>query len=295
MTSIQKLQNKCIFIFDLEFIGQVQDISTCHIWEIAVYCIGSGRMFEAVVDPDPTLLVFEAPPIPELPHLTRKFLNEEKAQTFDIVLANLICWVQLQTNQLPVFISHNTFKADKPILELEAARHLMHIPLNWFFFDSLHFCRDYYKSDDGNFSLSGLNRQLFNCEIVEAHRARNDVVACTDILAKITENNWHLLGPIYGAYTTSLRTIRWIGKKAEALLIECNICSVENLLSLLKQNSTADYINHCMSSCDSIRKTMYNLLHPNLPKENINNIVNVLVTTVFLPYILHSKVKITQL
>jgi DNA polymerase III epsilon subunit-like protein len=289
MTSIQKIQNKCLFIFDLEFNGNIQDLPTCRIWEIAVWCKDTHQMFEAVIDPDPEQLVFAKPPIPEIPQLTRQFLVNENAQTFDAVLKKLVEWVRKQTQAIPIFISHNTHKADKPILELEAARYQTHLPLNWFFFDSLHFCRDYYKIDDGNFSVSGLNLHLFNCAIVSAHRARYDVEACTAILGKITCENWQLVGPVYSAYNTSLRTIRWIGQKAEQYLIERNICSVEILLNICKQNATADYLNHNMDSSASIYKTICVLLHPKLPKENIVKISNIISTRAFTPYITRCK------
>jgi DNA polymerase III epsilon subunit-like protein len=285
MTSIQSIQNKCLFIFDLEFNGNIQDLKTCRIWEIAVWCKDTNQMFEAVIDPDPKQSTFAEPPIPDIPQLTREFLLNENAETFNIVLKKLTEWVRKQTHQIPIFISHNTHRADKPILELEAARYQTHIPLNWFFFDSLHFCRDYYKSKDGNFSLSGLNVSLFNCTIASAHRARNDVKACTAILCEITGNNWQLFGPVYSAYTTSLRTIRWIGKKAEEVLIGRNILSVEHLLNICKRNATVDYTIHNMESSKSIFNTISILLHPKLPKENIANISNVISTQTFTPYL----------
>tara|TARA_B110000858_G_scaffold19175_1_gene19272 strand:- start:1030 stop:1905 length:876 start_codon:yes stop_codon:yes gene_type:complete len=284
MTLIQNFQNKSLFIFDLEFNGNIHNISTCKIWEIAVFCHDTGNMFECVVDPDPEQLVFPVPPIPEIPQLTREFLKNKNAQTFDIVLKKLTVWTRSQTDKIPIFISHNTHKADKPILELEAARYFTHIPLNWFFFDSLHFCRDYFKSEDGNFSLSGLYRQLFHCDIKQCHRARADVEACTAILNKITVGSLQLFGPVYSSYTTSLRSIRWVGKKAEQLLIERNICSVENLLDICKRNASIDYINHHMESLPSIHKTILNIFRNSLPSENINKIAEA-ISYHFVPYI----------
>ena len=292
MSSIQNFPNKSFFIFDLEFNGNIHDISTCKIWEIAVFSQDSGQMFEAVVDPDPNQKIFEVPPIPEIRQSTRQFLVNENAQTFDIVLQNLAVWVHSQTDKIPVFISHNTHKADKPILELEASRYSTHLPLNWFFFDSLHFCRDFSKSEDGNFSLSGLYRQLFNCDIVNVHRARADVEACTAILGKITGESWQLFGPVYSSYTTSLRSIRWIGKKAEQLLIGRNICSVENLLEICKQNATVDYINHHMESTTSIHKTISNILINTLPNENITKIAEA-ISTHFVPYLALQRTVLT--
>jgi DNA polymerase III epsilon subunit-like protein len=284
MSLIQTLRNKCLFIFDLEFNGNIQMLRTCKIWEIAVYCQDTGQMFEAVIDPDPEQFIFPVPPIPEIPQLTRQFLVNENAQTFDIVLKQMAAWVCEQTHKIPIFISHNTHKADKPILELEAARYSTHLPLNWFFFDSLHFCRDFHKSEDGNFSLSGLNRQLFNCDIIQCHRARADVEACTAILGKITGGSWQLFGPVYSSYTSSLRTIKWIGRKAEQLLIERNVCSVEKLLEICKQNATVNYIHGNIKSLDSIRLTISTIFGNTLPIENINNITEA-ISTHFVPYI----------
>ena len=52
---MEKIENyvhpKTLFVFDLEFIGDVRNLETCYIWEIAVYCTTTGQWFEAIVDP----------------------------------------------------------------------------------------------------------------------------------------------------------------------------------------------------------------------------------------------------
>ena len=40
-----------LFVFDLEFIGDVRELPTCRIWEIAVFCVSSNNWFEKVIDP----------------------------------------------------------------------------------------------------------------------------------------------------------------------------------------------------------------------------------------------------
>ena len=75
---------KSLFVFDLEFIGDVRKLNTCKIWEVAVFSLTSQQWFEAVIDPDPTLEEFPPPPIPEIPQLTREFLSVSFAQTWDI-------------------------------------------------------------------------------------------------------------------------------------------------------------------------------------------------------------------
>lgn len=274
MNRLENIPNQVdYFVFDLEFIGKIHNLNTCRIWEISVFSKSTNNWFTRVVDPDPLMAVFPAPPIPELPQLTRTFLTEAKAETWDVVLTALIAWVRTQTTKIPVFISHNTFKADKPILELESKRYNLLMPLHWFFFDSLHFCRDVMTSTSGNFSLGGLHQELFQRPIESAHRAKYDVIACTNIIATITNKTWSLHGPIYSTYTTSLRSIRWVGKKAETVFSKQNIHSVEMLLFVLKRNALTDYTRQSLTAPQSIEKTIRHLLYLELPADNIQNIV----------------------
>ena len=273
MNRIENIHGKsAYFVFDLEFIGNIQQLTTCKIWEISVFSQSTGQWFTKIVDPAPNTNTFPAPPIPSLPHITRDFLKQHQAQTWDVVLEQLAAWITTQTHCIPVFISHNTFKADKPILELESRRYNCLLPLHWFFFDSLHFCRDVIHSPTGNYSLSGLYQQLFRSSIVNAHRAQYDVVACTAILNSITNDSWRFNGPIYSSYTTSLRTIKWVGKKAEQVLMGASISSVEMLLSLAQNNALNDHLYHRLDSSQSIRKTVQHLMGDQLPVANVKNI-----------------------
>lgn len=260
---------RCLFIFDLEFIGDVRKLNSCYIWEIAVFCVQTQQWFERVIDPSPDLKTFPPPPIPEIPQLTRAFLNENNAITWDNVMPNLVAWVEEQRKgALPVFVSHNTFRADKPIMELEGRRYSMHMPLNWYFFDSLHFARRVIRNTNGNYSLNGLHEQIFGSKIKNAHRARYDVVACTNILQHLTNNTWTLQGPMYPVYSTALRTIRWIGQKAEQLLFEANIRSVEELYLLV--------MSHARKSNTTLELTAFNtlelIMQNRLPRDNVKNI-----------------------
>lgn len=261
---------KTFFVFDLEFIGDVRQLSTCKIWEIAIYCVGSQQWFEEVIDPDPALAVFPPPPIPEIPQLTREFLNQAQADTWDNVFQRLVNWVVLQSRgTMPVFISHNTFRADKPILELECRRYGIHMPLTWYFFDSLHFSRRVIRNTNGNYSLSGLHEQIFGQPIQNAHRARADVIACISILQHLTKNTWDIQGPIYPTYSTALRTIRWIGQKAEEILFEANVKSVEELYIQLLADARKTYQQTLF---ETTILTLTRLIGNNLPPDNIRNI-----------------------
>lgn len=271
------------FIFDLEFIGDVRNLNTCKIWEIAVYSNKRGTWFQAVVDPDPEIKNFPPPPIPELPQLTRAFLNENHAQIWANVFPALKNWVSMMCheNEIPVFISHNTFRADKPILEFECQRSLQKIPYNWYFFDSLHYSRFMIRQTSGNYSLTGLYTSLFKETFPNAHRAEADVRACHRILNHLSSSTWALTGPMYPAYSTSLRSIRWVGRRAEMLLIAANIRSLEELLLLLQKNTRIDFITQNIDEQTSIRKTICNLFtsadyQTKLPIDNIENIITTL-------------------
>ena len=278
MQRIEKFKNRTrLFIFDLEFIGDVQNLRTCYIWEIAVYSVSRDSWFSKVVDPDKKMDVFPKPPIPEIPHLKREFLEQEKAITWDHVFTELCEWVsqEMMLGVIPVFISHNTFRADKPIMELECERYTLRMPSNWYFFDSLHYSRDVIKNS-GNYSLSGLHENMFNEPIQNVHRARSDVTACVRILSCLTKSSWDLHGPIYPTYSTSLRSIRWVGRKTENLLVAVGIDSTEALFMALQQNIHRNYIQQGMDEHTSIETTLTSILST-LPLENIQNITKVLM------------------
>lgn len=268
---------KTFFLFDLEFIGDVRQLNTCRIWEIAIYSVNTHQWFSAIVDPDPSADEFPPPPIPEIPALTREFLNVNNARTWTDIAPELEDWVNANSNgSLPVFISHNTFRADKPIMELEFKRSSKIMPLNWYFFDSLHFSRRMIKNSNGNYSLSGLHQQLFSEPIENAHRARADVIACMRIMNHMTQSTWNISGPMYPSYCTALRTIRWIGQKAENILYNENIRSVEQLYTILLQQARADKIRTNLSYEDSVLNTLRSVIQSHLPPDNIRNIAQVI-------------------
>jgi len=278
MQRIENFEHRTrLFIFDLEFIGDVQNLKSCYIWEIAVYSVSRNAWFSQVVDPDKMMKIFPKPPIPEIPHLKREFLQQEAAITWDHVFKKLCEWVsqQLLPGMIPVFISHNTFRADKPILELECLRYNLRLPSNWYFFDSLHYARDVFKNSD-NYSLSGLHEKIFGESIENVHRARSDVAACHRILLFLTKNTWKVKGPMYPVYCTSLRSIRWIGRKTENLLVNFGIDSAESLFMVIQRNIHRNYIQHGMDEDTSINTTLKSILST-LPGENITNISDVLI------------------
>ena len=120
-------------------------------------------------------------------------------------------------------------------------------------------------------------RPSHSCLTSEAHAdAERDVMACIRILSHLTHNAWCLVGPIYPTYATSLRSVRWIGRKAEQLLYLANIRSVEDLFTHIHHNIRNDYIVHSISEDASVRKTLGIIFKNELPEDNIANITTVI-------------------
>jgi len=233
---MQYIENNYVheFIFDLEFIYDVRHLKRCRIWEICVYSCKTSQMITRVIDPNPKMSVFPEPPLKSIPRLTRAFLSSENASPFSVVFPMVIEWVHEQLRQtpgaIPVLISHNTFRSDKPILENECKRHKIPLPYNWYFFDSLFFSRDSLHVKD--YSLNGLYNYFFKKDIINMHRALSDVQACREILQRLGA----LRGPMYPVYTTSLRFLDGFGSKAEMLLYRNGFFCLEDLVqTILRQ------------------------------------------------------------
>ena len=55
LDAVRKLEQKTL-IYDLEFVGDVSNPSTCKIWDLAFYCVNTREMFRSVVDPNPATM-----------------------------------------------------------------------------------------------------------------------------------------------------------------------------------------------------------------------------------------------
>lgn len=227
------------FIFDLEFIGTSNDLKTCHIWEIGVQHLYSGSTFSATICPD--IRPLPPPFSQDFIQVTPQILNERKAVSFNEAWTKLLHWIStiVPINQNLLWIAHNAFKADKPMLEIDTKRHNIVIPYNWFFFDSLIYCRQSIPKMP-SYTLSDLYRSLFHKGIPNLHSALPDAIALREIL--IYSNNMKLKGPIYPAYATSLQSIKWLGPSSEKQFFRNGIKSLEQLITLLMTNYSTSCI-----------------------------------------------------
>lgn len=215
------------FVYDLEFIGDVANPLTCKIWEMSFLCVNTGETCNCVIDPDPSIQYFPPPPMPELFHLTRSFLNQHHAVDFKTNWEKVTQWIWSNVSHLPiVLISHNNFLADKPVIEHHLRLHNCTIDGEWYFFDSLLFFRDYYKTND--YSLKGLVHQILHEEHVNAHRAKQDTVKLYQCLQTV---GWNLRGYAYVAFISSMRRMSGVGSKVERALILSGFHCEEQLIN----------------------------------------------------------------
>ena len=140
-----------------------QSIRQCKIWEIALHCPLTKKDLQIVVDPDPSCKTFDPPPSKDLFHLTRAFLRKQNAEIFGSAFLKVQEFVDEQlraTNRaVALMISHNTFKSDKPLLEVECAKAGLPTPIHWYFFDSLHYFRKHPRCRSlKNFSLGSVSQ-----------------------------------------------------------------------------------------------------------------------------------------
>ena len=262
-----------IFIYDLEFIGDVNSISTCQIWDISVLYVQTGEVFNAIIDPDPTIFKFPPPVAAGLFNLTRSFLNENNAKTFPVSWQNLINWINVRIqNEKCVFISHNNFSSDKPILENHVNFWLSNIPMNWYFFDSLNYFRDNIKTTN-DYSLKGLVNLILHKTHTDAHRAETDTRRLYECLNIYTNGKWNLSGSCYPPFMSSLRILKGVGNAVEHAFFKRGITCEEYLFQ---------QINLIIQMANSVKKEPHHVVYQfifdilrkdNIPADNIGIIV----------------------
>jgi len=223
-TLIESTNRFNVFVFDLEYIGVPNSLEECYIWEIAAIHLLSGRSFSVTIDPG-------IRPLPErmgeeFADVTESFLKEKMAVPFETGWAMFLQF--LQSYEPVLLISHNNFKSDKLMLEIEAKRRKVHLPYTWYFMDSLLFCRKAIPKQT-SYTLKDLYRSIHGKEIVNNHSALPDAKALADILYYIGLGR--ISGPIYPSYCTSLQVVKWLGPACERMLFQNNVRSLEQLVA----------------------------------------------------------------
>lgn len=258
-------QSSCILaprmvVFDLEFVGDLTaGTSNCHLWSIGAVQLVSGRTFHVVMDPQ----VRPFPPTHEnCVEITESYLRAHNAVSLKEGLTQFFVWLGGHN----VVIAHNSFKADKLVLEQACVRAGVRCPL-LFFMDSLLLLRSSVKHP--SYKLSALYEIYMNTPYVESHQALPDALALRNVLLKAFET---FAGAIlYPTHSTPLQNIRWVGPACERAMMACNYISVESL----KQHIWSEYCRASVFYTIPLRACIAKVVKDmNLPVQNIIPIVD---------------------
>lgn len=254
-----------VFVFDLEYVGTSTDLKDCHIWEIGMIHYASGEQFSVTIVPD--LSPLPPPFSAEFVQLTPSFLAARDAVSFKEAWSRMRAWMArfIHEHSNVLLVAHNAFKADKPMLEVDTRRHNIRIPFNWFFFDTLIYCRQTIPKLK-SYALGDMYKQVLESPIHNAHEALSDTISLYQILHAISAHK--LIGPIYPARATSLQAIKWLGPASERHLFSKNIRSVEQL----KTEITTAYACTCLSSMIPIEEFIEGFLTSYLGLQKSNAI-----------------------
>ena len=228
------------FVFDLEYVGVPNDLSRCYIWEIGAIHLLSGNKFSITMDPGIRPL---PPPMgQEFANVTESFLKNKNAVSFVFGWNAFLQFIRVNSPTVPsMLISHNNFKSDKPMLEIEAKRRGVDLPCTWYFLDSLLYCRKAVPKQS-SYTLNDLYMNLLGKKIMNNHSALPDALALAELLYMVGIGNIH--GPTYPAHCTSLQAVKWLGPSCERSLFNHNIRSLEQLVA----NIVAGYSIHIIKN-----------------------------------------------
>ena len=257
------VNDRKLFIYDLEFIGDIHNIDSCKIWDMSFLCVETGERISSIVEPDKNMEQIPPPVVEGLFPLTREFLNEHNALSFYTVWTKMLSWIMKRSYQHNVIlVSHNNFLSDKPILENHIQWHKCYMPEHIYFYDSLLFYRDNIKTND--YSLKGLVKLILNKEHKHAHRADIDTIRLHECLKN---TNISLNGFVFPLHVNSLRTIKGIGMASEHILMHHGIQTREQLVKHIIDNDInivySYFINTSVSleNVETIKSSLIKLIY----------------------------------
>lgn len=227
------------FVFDLEYVGVPNNLNRCYIWEIGVVHLITGRQFSITIDPGIRPL---PPPMgEEFANVTEEFLQSKNAVEFGFGWNAFLQFIRSFHTGPVLLISHNNFKSDKLLMEIEAKRRNLVLPYSWYFMDSLLYCRKAIPKQP-SYTLHDLYFNLMGKHINDNHSALPDAQALVEVLYRTGVQN--ICGPIYPSFCTSLQVVKWLGPSCERALFSINIRSLEQLVA----NIVAGYSRHALVS-----------------------------------------------
>ena len=232
-----------VFVFDLEFLGDVASPHNTRIYSIAVVHAATGRTFSKIVDPQVSATELQQfRTYAGCRRVTKKWLKKQKAVPLPVAFDAMQKFVEknnvipsykyMECFMSPIFIAHACFRADLPVLKSALYRcRVVSLPLHWRFFDSLWFFRTVLpKTTNQRYDLFHVARTL-NVEICQGNM--HDALPDAQLLLKSLRKFHRLQGSLYSWWQTPLTTVPGIGVASEIKLFHSNVHSKESLLSTI--------------------------------------------------------------
>lgn len=237
-----------VIVWDLEFIGDIRkSVADCYIYNIAAINLMTGYTFDVFVLPDRE--PYPPPANAQLPIITPRALKRKGAVSFKKGFSQFMQWCPDQA----ILVSHNNFRSDKPLLQLECARHGLSVPLEWYFADSLIYLRQTIPRL-GSYTLNSVYSHLFEMDIPHLHEGLADCVALRRIIVHLGIVN--LKTSMYPAYSTPLQCVKGVGVSSELVIFDSNIRSVEELVVALHRGYTTGRLYRQISFLQFITETL---------------------------------------
>ena len=257
----KKARPRRYIVYDLEFIGNIECLETCRIWEVAAQLWGdhsaAGR-FEAICYPYKSEPVqkYASPVSSDHVAITQKWLQEHGALHKRKVLKQFADWLSKYPGAC--LISHNNHKIDKPVLEMECERVGAALPTQLEFMDSLPIFRKLLPGL-GDWTLKNIHSLVAVKPRANHHRAFADVEMLSECLSKMTHQPLH--GTVYKLGIIPLTRIDGVGIATERRLFQQGLGGVLDLWHRYKAcNSESEFLQSIAIFGEIGQRVMLSLL-----------------------------------
>lgn len=262
-----------VFVFDLEFLGDVKFPNKTRIYSIAVVHSATGETFSKIVDPQVSASQLQQFHIyPGCRQVTKKWLKKKRSVPLAVAFQEMqqfvekhilfqntpdtsVPYLQLPKPS-PIFIAHACFRADLPVLKSALCRcRFFPLPLHWRFFDSLWFFRTVLpKNPNQKYSLFDVAKAL-SVKICQGNM--HDALPDAELLLRCLCKFYRLHGSVYAWWQTPLTTIPGIGVASETNLFRSNVHSKESLLSTIAMVSNYRIVSPSQARSNIVRYLNY--------------------------------------
>lgn len=220
------------FVFDLEFIGDIEQGTPCYLWDIGCVCTDTGQEFSAVVMPPAPPAHIDAA-FDNGANVTHARLLKLDAAPEKDVLVSFFRWIErnleVTRRKSVLMMSHACFRSDSIVMDAALRRSNMAWPMPTLYFDTLLYMRHALRGTSvEDFSLQSIARWRGDASYVQDHRALSDARCLYNVL-QVEDMRLAGIGLVPGSLSTTL--IPGVGVATARALIDRGFTSIDALVS----------------------------------------------------------------